>query len=201
MERDYLISSLKPGGSLILSGLLRHQAKAIRELYSSDITFVKELEKVYGTSHKFSQLEQGKKNVVIIFVTGFKPKGDDSRPDRGLMPLGRMLAGPDELVITFLWGPAKKAMLEKLKAKNINLEDINLKSKQQLRNSLMASLNRLNSNPFTAKLNQNQIKAATLDLMKVNKLSTEQLKQNLIGPARQSIFGSPMHRANLGRQS
>lgn len=77
-------------------------------------SFVKELEKVYGTTHNFNQVEQDKKNVVIIFVTGFKPRGDDSRPDRGLMPLGRMLAGPDDLVITFLWGPAKTAMLEKL---------------------------------------------------------------------------------------
>jgi hypothetical protein len=30
------------------------------------------------------------------------------------MPLGRMLAGPNEVVITFLWGPAKEAMLKKL---------------------------------------------------------------------------------------
>jgi len=84
-------------------------------------SFVKELEKIYGMSHKFNQLEQDKKNVVIIFVTGFKPRGDDSRPDRGLMPLGRMLTGPDDLVITFLWGPAKTAMLEKLA---FNPEDV-----------------------------------------------------------------------------
>lgn len=45
LERDYLISAVKPGGSLILSGLLKHQAQGIRELYSRDITFVKELEK------------------------------------------------------------------------------------------------------------------------------------------------------------
>lgn len=76
--------------------------------------FIGELGKIYGRSHNFDQIEQEKKNLVIVFVTGFKPRGDDSRPDRGLMPLGRMLAGPDELVLTFLWGPAKSAMLQKM---------------------------------------------------------------------------------------
>lgn len=76
--------------------------------------FVNELKKIYGSGLKFDKIEQEKKNLVIIFVTGFKPRGDDSRPDRGLMPLGRMLAGPDDLVLTFLWGPAKAAMLQKM---------------------------------------------------------------------------------------
>lgn len=83
--------------------------------------FVRELEKVYGSNQKFNQIEQGKKNVVIIFVTGFKPKGEDSRPDRGLMPLGRMLTGPDDLVVTFLWGPAKATMLQKMA---LNYEEV-----------------------------------------------------------------------------
>ena len=45
----------------------------------------------------------------------------------------------------------------------------------------------------------------SIDQMPANMLlihnDIQQLKQNLIVPARQSIFGSPMHRANLGRQS
>lgn len=76
--------------------------------------FVNELEKVYGKNQNLNLLKEDKKNVVIIFVTGFKPRGDDSRPDRGLMPLGRMLTGPDDVVVTFLWGPAKEAMLVKM---------------------------------------------------------------------------------------
>ncbi len=44
-EHEYLISSVLPGGSLILSGLLRHQSAGIIEKYSKDITFVKELTK------------------------------------------------------------------------------------------------------------------------------------------------------------
>ena len=80
------------------------------------IAFVKKLETIYGSCHKLDRLKEDKKNIVIIFVTGFKPRGDDSRPDRGLMPLGRMLAGPDDQVVTFLWGPAKNTMLKKLVA-------------------------------------------------------------------------------------
>ena len=87
--------------------------------------FVNELEKVYGTTHKLDRLHEDKKNVVIIFVTGFKPRGDDSRPDRGLMPLGRMLAGPDDVVITFLWGPAKEAMLKKLASNHKEVAESN----------------------------------------------------------------------------
>ena len=91
-------------GSLPMTWIPEARAKA----------FVQELEKVYGSTHKLNRIHEDKKNIVIVFVTGFKPRGDDSRPDRGLMPLGRMLAGPNEVVITFLWGPAKEAMLKKL---------------------------------------------------------------------------------------
>ncbi len=45
LERDYLISAVKPGGALILSGLLRHQSPGIIAKYSNDITFVKQLTK------------------------------------------------------------------------------------------------------------------------------------------------------------
>jgi ribosomal protein L11 methyltransferase len=44
-ERDYLISRTAPGGSLILSGLLRHQAAGIIDSYKKDLTFVKEVTK------------------------------------------------------------------------------------------------------------------------------------------------------------
>lgn len=44
-ERDQLISFVRPGGALILSGLLKHQAKAVITSYSSSLTFVKELNK------------------------------------------------------------------------------------------------------------------------------------------------------------
>lgn len=51
--------------------------------------------------------------LLIVWVTGFKPRGDDSRPDRGLVPLARMLFGNDIDILTIVYGPAKKESWEK----------------------------------------------------------------------------------------
>ncbi len=44
--------------------------------------------------------------LVICWVMGFKPRGDDARPDRGLPPFARMLVGPDTDMLTVVYGPA-----------------------------------------------------------------------------------------------
>jgi hypothetical protein len=80
----------------------------------SKSTLFAALTKIYGESFNQNGFETGK-DLVIVFVTGFKPRGDDSRPDRGLTPLARMLAGPNVELLTFLWGPAKEQMLQRLK--------------------------------------------------------------------------------------
>lgn len=49
-------------------------------------------------------------DLVICWVAGFKPRGDDSRPDRGLVPLARMLFGDDVDVLSFVYGPGKAEM-------------------------------------------------------------------------------------------
>lgn len=46
------------------------------------------------------------KNLAIVWITGFKPKGDDSRPDRGLSPLCRMILGKDANIMAVVSGPA-----------------------------------------------------------------------------------------------
>ena len=48
-------------------------------------------------------------HLVVAWVTGFKPGGEDSRPDRGLPPLARMLAGENCELITFVYGPAPES--------------------------------------------------------------------------------------------
>ncbi len=40
-------------------------------------------------------IEKKNKPLIVVWITGFKPRGDDSRPDRGLVPLARMLFGND----------------------------------------------------------------------------------------------------------
>ena len=45
-------------------------------------------------------------DLAIAWVMGFKPRGDDARPDRGLPPLARMLVGDKTDLMTFVYGPA-----------------------------------------------------------------------------------------------
>jgi hypothetical protein len=48
--------------------------------------------------------------LIAIWITGFKPGGEDSRPDRGLAPLVRMLFGDEVDVLSIISGPAKPQM-------------------------------------------------------------------------------------------
>ena len=45
--------------------------------------------------------------LIVVWITGFKPRGDDSRPDRGLLPLARMLFGYEVNALAIVSGPAK----------------------------------------------------------------------------------------------
>ncbi|MBI2985083.1 MAG: hypothetical protein HYY50_05700 [Candidatus Kerfeldbacteria bacterium] len=61
-------------------------------------------------------LAQNNKPLAIVWVAGFKPRGDDSRPDRGLTPLVRMILGQDEVdMLTVIYGPAKPSTWKKLR--------------------------------------------------------------------------------------
>jgi hypothetical protein len=51
-------------------------------------------------------LGQDRRNLAIAWVMGFKPRGDDARPDRGLPPLARMLVGDETELLSFIYGPA-----------------------------------------------------------------------------------------------
>ena len=46
------------------------------------------------------------RHLTICWVMGFKPRGDDARPDRGLPPLTRMLVGSEQDLLTVIYGPA-----------------------------------------------------------------------------------------------
>lgn len=75
------------------------------------INFSEGLKKIYPKklSEEFLRwVSKSNPPLIIVWVTGFKPKGDDSRPDRGLVPLARMLLGPEVDLLTIVSGPAKK---------------------------------------------------------------------------------------------
>jgi hypothetical protein len=46
------------------------------------------------------------KTLVMCLINGFKPRGDDARPDRGLVPFARMLFGNNIDLLTLVFGQA-----------------------------------------------------------------------------------------------
>ncbi len=48
-----------------------------------------------------------RKDLAMIWITGYKPDGEDSRPDRGLCPLARMILRDSVNIVSVVYGPAK----------------------------------------------------------------------------------------------
>ncbi len=82
---------------LVANGNIKKFASLLKEIYPADK--IKELA---------NKIETKNKPLIVVWVTGFKPRGDDSRPDRGLVPLARMLFGNDIDILTIVFGPAGK---------------------------------------------------------------------------------------------
>ncbi len=60
-------------------------------------------------------IKNGEKPLFIAWVAGFKPRGDDSRPDRGLVPLLRMVTGENDVdVLTIIYGPCPTTTLKEV---------------------------------------------------------------------------------------
>lgn len=73
--------------------------------------FFAALKHSYGRkAEKFASLLNLDRDMIVCWYAGFKPRGDDARPDRGVLPFVRMLVGDDLPVMTFLYGPATKPM-------------------------------------------------------------------------------------------
>lgn len=53
--------------------------------------------------------------LIICILKGFKPKGDDNRPDRGLLPLAQMLTSQKLDIFTYIYGPVFNANFNLLK--------------------------------------------------------------------------------------
>lgn len=65
------------------------------------------------------------KHLIIALFKGFKPHGDDNRPDRGLLPLAAMLSATDVDVMTYIYGPMIEANLKLLDSQPLKLADSN----------------------------------------------------------------------------
>lgn len=82
---------------LVANGNVKKFASLLKEIYPAD-----KINELANT------IEKKNKPLIVVWVTGFKPRGDDSRPDRGLVPLARMLFGNDIDILTIVFGPAGK---------------------------------------------------------------------------------------------
>lgn len=65
------------------------------------------------------------KPLAIVWITGFKPKGDDSRPDRGLAPLTRMVLSTSANIVCVVYGPAKTTVWKDFEESPQMLSDTN----------------------------------------------------------------------------
>ena len=88
-------------------------------------SFVDELKTIYTIDASFENLLKKQKNIIFTLIKGFKPRGDDNRPDRGILPLLRMTFGDDCFILTILYGPILKANYDLLYKNKITLADKN----------------------------------------------------------------------------
>lgn len=72
-------------------------------------SFVDDCTNVYPLEEKVKRELLEKDFLVVTMIKGFKPRGDDNRPDRGIIPLIRMLFGEKAPVLTILYGPLLKS--------------------------------------------------------------------------------------------
>lgn len=67
----------------------------------------------YGLARIYPQFDRNiienlsleSKHLIVCLIKGFKPRGDDNRPDRGILPLAVMLSAEDVEIMTYLYGP------------------------------------------------------------------------------------------------
>lgn len=89
----------------------------------------KELSLLYRnrvTQEFLNWISIGHKPLLCVWVAGFKPRGDDSRPDRGLVPLARMIFGRNDVdLLTIVYGPAKIITWQRLQKDMWELARIN----------------------------------------------------------------------------
>ena len=67
--------------------------------------FLRILSKDYHVNDAFVKKIKENNSLVVVLIKGFKPRGDDNRPDRGILPLVRMTFGEETPVMTVVYGP------------------------------------------------------------------------------------------------
>lgn len=110
------------GNIFKLNNLLKKYSKGI---FSQDLPFgiipqdninpfVDDMESLYEVDSSFSALLRKQQSIIFTLIKGFKPHGDDNRPDRGILPLLRMTFGDKCFILTIIYGPILKANFDLL---------------------------------------------------------------------------------------
>lgn len=61
-----------------------------------------------------NRLASDDSDLILCIIKGFKPRGDDNRPDRGILPLAAMLSSTELEVMTYIYGPVTATNLDTL---------------------------------------------------------------------------------------
>lgn len=70
------------------------------------LDFVNKLKKIYPMiASEFDILNLISEDCLVCMIKGFKPRGDDNRPDRGILPLVAMLTSEKVYVLSYIYGP------------------------------------------------------------------------------------------------
>lgn len=72
------------------------------------------LRKIYGerlADGERAYIGRTSRPLAVVYIAGFKPGGEDSRPDRGLVPLARMILGDATDLLAVVYGPAPANLL------------------------------------------------------------------------------------------
>lgn len=79
------------------------------------IAFANELQNLYPEMNRdFYNKLAIENDLIVCMFKGFKPHGDDARPDRGILPLIAMLSKETAEILTFVYGETSEATLRKL---------------------------------------------------------------------------------------
>lgn len=79
------------------------------------ISFANELLALYPEmNEEFFRKLTTQNDLIICMFKGFKPHGDDARPDRGILPLIAMLFGETVEILTFVYGETLESTIQKL---------------------------------------------------------------------------------------
>lgn len=69
--------------------------------------FAAEIDMLYPTYDRavLERIASDRADLILCIIKGFKPKGDDNRPDRGVLPLATMLSSTHIEIMTYIYGP------------------------------------------------------------------------------------------------